>query len=182
MIVNVAHTLNKRTRERGKQEKSKETRHDNKNQCSILLAETARRMLFSLLYAFLLVPRTQRSVVLKRAKLRRQRSQPETTDRWSDCLSQIFSASRRRTIWHWGPIAPEVVNTRGLKSPCSTDTILSRYSRDLDFSALSSRLEIGMLQLLRARGDTILTSKNACRILLQNQDTLCRFVHFHLCY
>src|ERR1700709_1843842 len=78
-----------------------------------------------------------RSGVLKRAKLRRQRSQPETTDRWSDCLSQIFSASRRRTIWHWGPIAPEVVNTRRLKSPCSTDTILSRYSRDLDFSALS---------------------------------------------
>src|SRR5436305_9795106 len=102
---------------------------------SILLAQTARRMLFSLLVTFLLVPRTQRSVVLNRAKLRRQRSQPETTDRGSDCLSLILSASRRRTIWHCGPMAPEVVNTRGLKSPCSTDVIRSRYSRDFAFSA-----------------------------------------------
>src|SRR3954468_662222 len=84
-------------------------------------AETACSMLVSFWqYLLTRVPRTQSKVVRRRAKLRRQRNQPETTDLEIPFFSASVAARRLTTRWHWGAIPPAVVNTSGLKSACST--------------------------------------------------------------
>src|SRR3982751_914481 len=119
-------------------------------------------------YRFLLVPLRHIRVVRKRAKEKRHRSHPETTEVTRSCCSDIKAEIRLRKSCIRGPMPPAVVNTRGVKSACSIWLILALYSRSFCCSASWKRLLCGLLRLLRANGETTLISKYACRIPLQN--------------
>src|ERR1700722_879749 len=82
-----------------------------------------------------LVPLKQTRDVRRRAKEKRHLSQPATTELGSCFFSAKTSVSFLRARLDWGAIPPVVVNTRGVKSPCSTWRILALYSRIFDFSA-----------------------------------------------
>ena len=119
-------------------------------------------------YRFLRVPLRQTRVVRNRAKEKRQRNQPETTEFTRSCCSDIKREIRLRKSCIRGAMPPEVVKTRGVKSACSTWLILAWYSRSFCCSASWKRVLWGLLRLLRANGETTLISKYTCRNLLQN--------------
>ena len=119
-------------------------------------------------YRFFRVPLRQTKVVRKRAKEKRHRNQPATTEFVRSCCSDMVWEMRLRKSCMRGAMPPAVVKTRGVKSACSIWFILALYSRSFCCSASWKRVLCGLLRLLRANGETTLISKYACRILLQN--------------
>ena len=116
-------------------------------------------------------PRRQTSAERRIANERRHRSQPATTDMCISLFSASLQANRLSVIEPSGPIPPVVATTSGVKSPCSTLRMRSRYSRFFLFSCIAKQLARLLPRLLRANGEKAVTSKNARRDRDQNPST-----------
>ena len=83
----------------------------------------------------------------------------------SEYLWSVFSASKVArcfmNIWHSLPIPPFVPNTNGVKTPCSTLSTLSRYSRFLLSSWLLKISCVDFRAWLEELTCVTLISKNA---------------------
>ena len=110
--------------ERKRRRRTKKTNHQSftttTHSIIIRASLTASSMLLSPTNLLRRVARTHKSVVRSRAKLSLHLNHPDTTDCWIFFFLLNCSASRFITIWHCGAMPPVHVNTRGLKSPCST--------------------------------------------------------------
>ncbi len=76
-----------------------------------------------------LEPRMQTSADRKTAKLIRQFIHPAAMDFGIPCLSASFADKRLGTMSAWDPTPPVMLKAMGEKSPCSTCSIRSWYSR-----------------------------------------------------